>query len=147
MLDRWMPQGAKKVAAAEAPARASAKAGAAIDRQVLDQLGKVLTNGKPELLTRVINLYVAESPKLVQRLKTAGGAGDAKELAGAAHSLKSSSANVGANALSRHCEELEQAARRADLEEARRALARLEPEHGRVQEALQAELEQLTAKA
>ena len=83
----------------------------------------------------------------MQRLKQAAGAGDAKEMADAAHSLKSSSANVGGNALSRHCEELEQAARRADLEEARRALAKVESEHGRVQAALTVELEQLTAKA
>jgi two-component system sensor histidine kinase/response regulator len=147
MLDRWMPHAAPKQAPAEAPARASAKPGAAIDRQVLDQLGKVLTNGKPELLGRVVNLYINESPKLLQRLKQAEAAGDARELAGAAHSLKSSSANVGGNALSRHCEELEQAARRADLEAARSALAKVEAEHGRVQAALAAELEQLTAGA
>jgi HPt (histidine-containing phosphotransfer) domain-containing protein len=142
-----MPHAAPKQAPAEAPARASAKPGAAIDRQVLDQLGKVLTNGKPELLGRVVNLYINESPKLLQRLKQAEAAGDARELAGAAHSLKSSSANVGGNALSRHCEELEQAARRADLEAARSALAKVEAEHGRVQAALAAELEQLTAGA
>ena len=144
MLDRWMPHGKARPSSAEAPARASAKPGAAIDRQVLDQLGKVLSNGKPELLTRVLNLYVTESPKLLHRLKQAGAAGDAKELTSAAHSFKSSSANVGANVLSRHCEELEQAARRGALEEARDALAKVEPEFGRVQTALTAELEQLT---
>ena len=64
MLNRWMPHGAPGKPSAEAPARAAAKPGAAIDRQVLDQLGKVLSNGKPDLLTRVINLYLIESPKL-----------------------------------------------------------------------------------
>ena len=92
----------------------------------------------------MLNLYVTESPKLLHRLKQAGAAGDAKELTSAAHSFKSSSANVGANVLSRHCEELEQAARRGALEEARDALAKVEPEFGRVQTALTAELKQLT---
>jgi two-component system, sensor histidine kinase and response regulator len=103
----------------------------------------VLTNGKPELLTRVIKLYLTESPKLVQRLKQAAGASSAPEMASAAHSLKSSSANVGAKALSRHCEELEAAARRADVEEARRILAKVEKEHGSVQSALAEESELL----
>ena len=52
-----------------------------LDRQVLEQLGKVLTNGKPELLARVINLYLVESPKLMQKLKQAAGASDAPEIA------------------------------------------------------------------
>ena len=68
---------------------------------MLDQLGKVQTNGKPELLARVINLYLVESPKLMQKLKQAAGASDAPEIARTAHSLKSSSANVGAKVLSR----------------------------------------------
>ena len=114
-----------------------------LERQVLDELGKVRTNGKPELLARVINLYLAESPKLMQKLKQAAAAGDAPEIARCAHSLKSSSANVGAKALSRHCEEIEASARRADTAEARKILARAEPEHGRVQAALAEEVESL----
>ena len=70
-----------------------------------------------------------------------------KEIAGAAHSLKSSSANVGANGLSR----LLRGARAGGAPRRPRGgaqrLAKVEPEHGRVQTALTAELEQLTAKA
>jgi HPt (histidine-containing phosphotransfer) domain-containing protein len=105
----------------------------------------VLTNGKPELLARVINLYLLESPKLIQKLKQAAGASDATEIARTAHSLKSSSANVGAKVLSRYCEDIEASARRADTEEARRICAKIETEHGCVQKALTAESEQLAA--
>ena len=63
---------------------------------MLDQLSALRTNGKPELLARTINLYLVESPKLIQKLKQAVGASDAPEIARSAHSLKSSSANVGA---------------------------------------------------
>jgi HPt (histidine-containing phosphotransfer) domain-containing protein len=146
MLDRWMPHAASAQSqAAELAAQATAKAAEVLDRQVLDQLGKVRTNGKPELLTRVINLYLVESPKLMLKLKQAAGSGNAPEIAGSAHSLKSSSANVGAKLLSRYCEDLEMSARRGDTEEARKMLAKLENEHGCVLTALTAEFEQLAA--
>ncbi|HJT60705.1 MAG TPA: response regulator [Burkholderiales bacterium] len=146
MLDKWMPQGAAAPApAAEPAARVTGKRGGVLDRQVLEQLGKVLTNGKPELLTRVINLYLVESPKLMHKLKQAAGASNAREIASSAHSLKSSSANVGAKALSRYCEDLEASARRADTEEARRMLAKVEAEHHSVQTALSEEFELLAA--
>src|SRR5687767_2997065 len=81
MLDKWMPQSASAPApAAEPAARATGKRGGVLDRQVLEQLGKVLTNGKPELLTRVINLYLVESPKLMHKLKQAAGASNAREI-------------------------------------------------------------------
>jgi PAS domain S-box-containing protein len=146
MLDRWMPHPtASQTQAAELAAAATAKAAEVLDRQVLDQLSKVRTNGKPELLARVINLYLAESPKLIQKLKQAARAGDAPEMAGFAHSLKSSSANVGAKVLSRYCEEAETSARRADTEEARKILSKIETEHGCVLSALTAEFEALAA--
>jgi HPt (histidine-containing phosphotransfer) domain-containing protein len=108
-------------------------------------LGKLITNGKPELLVRVINLYLAESPKLIQKLKQAADANDAPEIARSAHSLRSSSANVGAGVLSEYCGDIEASARRADTEEARRIFRIIEAEHGRVQAALTAEFETLAA--
>lgn len=148
MLERWLPKpGAAPLEAAAAPA-APVNGSDAIDRRVLDQLRKVVTNGKPELLTRVVKLYLTESPKLVQKMKQATGAADASAIASSAHSLKSSSANVGAMALSRYCADIEACARRADTDEARRILPRIESEHGSVQTALAAEVEQLSvAKA
>jgi HPt (histidine-containing phosphotransfer) domain-containing protein len=95
-----------------------------------------ILEGMPELRARVIDLYLAESPKLMERLKRAARVGDAAELAAVAHSLRSSSANVGAQALSRDCADLEAAARRADIDEAKRIAARVEAEHGCVQSAL-----------
>jgi HPt (histidine-containing phosphotransfer) domain-containing protein len=146
MLDRWMPQAAARqpqdaATAASEPARGEE----ILDRQVLGQLGALRSNGKPDLLARTINLYLVESPKLMQKLKQAAAASDAPELVRSAHSLKSSSANVGATVLSRYCGDIEASARRADTEEARRIFAKLEAEHGRVQSALSAEFELLAA--
>jgi CheY-like chemotaxis protein len=145
MLDRWVrPAAASPQAdAVRLAAQATAKAAEVVDRGVLDQLRKVLTNGKPELLTRVINLYLSESPKLVLKMKQAAAASDATEVARAAHSLKSSSANVGAKVLSGYCADIEASARRANIEEARRIFAKIETEHSGVQTALNAEFELL----
>jgi PAS domain S-box-containing protein len=145
MLDRWMGREASARYEDLPGVPAPAKAAEVLDRQVLDQLGGLRTNGKSDLLARTINLYLVESPKLMQRLKQAAAANDAPEMARSAHSLKSSSANVGATLLSRYCGDMELSARRADTEEARSILARLEEEHHRVQSALSAEFEQLAA--
>jgi CheY-like chemotaxis protein len=147
MLERWMPKAAAQAKDAARKAQRAALDSEVLDRQVLEQLSKVLTNGKPELLSRVINLYLVESPKLMARLKQAAAASDAPEIARAAHSLKSSSGNVGAKVLSAYCADIEASARRSDTEEARRLLAKIETEHGRVQNALSVEIEQLTARA
>jgi HPt (histidine-containing phosphotransfer) domain-containing protein len=112
---------------------------------VLDQLGALRQNGKADLLARTINLYLVESPKLMQQLKLAAAANDAPGIVRSAHSLKSSSANVGATMLSRYCGDIEASARRADTEEARRIFIDIEAEHGRVQSALSAEFEALAA--
>jgi len=146
MLDRWMPQAAstRSEAAAELAARGPAKAAAALDRRVLDQLSTLL---KPERLARAINFYLVESPKLIQKLKQAAAANDAPEIVRSAHSLKSSSANLGASVLSRYCEDIEASARRADAEEACKLFAKIETEYGCVQTALTAELELATSRA
>src|SRR2546426_6149461 len=146
MLDRWMPHAAstKSAAATELAARGPAKAAAALDRRVLDQLSTLL---KPERLARAINFYLVESPKLIQKLKQAAAANDAPEIVRSAHSLKSSSANLGASVLSRYCEDIEASARRADAEEACKLFAKIETEYGCVQTALTAELELATSKA
>lgn len=143
MLGRWMPQSATKSQADELDSQATAKPSQVLDRQVLEQLAKVRTNGKAELLIRVINLYLAESPKLVQRMKQAALVGDPNEIAAAAHALKSSSANVGANLLSSHCEDIELSAQQADTAQASKILATIEAEHVVVQSALAAELQTL----
>jgi two-component system, sensor histidine kinase and response regulator len=146
MLDRWMPRGAAPATQAAPAQPASAEASPAIiDRQVLDYLATIRTNGRPELLSRTINLYLAETPKLVEQLKKAAAASDAPELARSAHSLKSCSANVGARLLSRYCADIESSARRADADTARKLMPKLEAEYGRVQSALGTQIELLTA--
>jgi len=140
MLDRWIP-----VSTVAVPRPAERQAKQVLDRQVLDELSRMLGGGKQDMLASLINLYLAESPKLLDELKRAAGAGDAREIARVAHSLKSCSANVGAMALSRYCAELVEVAKRGDAAEARRMVPTLESEHVSVREALSVEFESLNA--
>jgi len=146
LLERWMTRDAAGPSQAAAiAAQATAKAAQVLDRAVLEQLGRVRTNGKPELLTRVIKLYITESPALLEKLKEAARDGDDVRMANLAHTLKSSSANVGAAVLSRYCGEVESFARRAETEQARRCVSKIETEHHSVQSALVSEVETLAA--
>jgi two-component system, sensor histidine kinase and response regulator len=136
ILNHWVPQ------TAPAPARAGDVAGAApaavaevLDRKALDAIRALEEN----LLENLINRYLLESPKLVQRLKQAAAANDLPEVGRAAHVLLSSSASLGAMGLTRLCRDLETSTRAAAAE-ARKLLAQLEAEYGRVQIALTAEL-------
>jgi PAS domain S-box-containing protein len=146
LLERWMTRDAASPnQAAAIAAQATAKAAQVLDRTVLEQLGRVRTNGKPELLTRVIKLYITESPALLEKLKEAARDGDDVRMANFAHTLKSSSANGGAAVLSRYCGDVESYARRAETEQARRCVSKIETEHHSVQSALMSEVETLAA--
>jgi PAS domain S-box-containing protein len=146
MLNRWIaPAASAQSEVQELAVPAPAKAAEVLDRQMLNQLSELQTKDEPDLLACVINLYLVESPKLIQKLKQAAGASDAPEIVRSAHELKSSSANLGATGLSRLCEDLEASARLATTEEASNILARVETEYGCVQSALTAELELLAA--
>ncbi len=151
MLNRWMPRGRPGSAAGTAGASGPAQSAAAqapasvssdevLDRQVLDQLSDLQSKEDPELLTRVLTMYVVESPKAMAKLKQAVADGDAPEITRTAHSLKSTSANVGATTMSKLCADLQAAGKSADLDAVRALFATAEPEYDRVQTALTAEL-------
>jgi PAS domain S-box-containing protein len=146
MLNRWMPKApAAEVLVQETAPTVPVQAAAVLDREVLEQLTALQTSEKPDLLAQVINLYLVESPKLIEKLKQAAGASDATEIANTAHTLKSSSANLGATGLTRLCGDIEASARAAATQEASKLVEKVEGEFGCVQAALAAELELLAA--
>ncbi|MBV5298827.1 MAG: response regulator [Rhodoferax sp.] len=84
---------------------------AAIDRAMLATLHELDETGSNALSIEVFDSFLAGAALCMARLETAAAATDLPALAQAAHALKSSSANVGAQALSERCRELEQCAR------------------------------------
>ena len=72
-----------------------------------------MTGGDQEFVDDLVDTYLAEGETLVERLRSAATGGDTStdELLRAAHSLKSSSLNVGALPLGELCRSLEAEAR------------------------------------
>jgi HPt (histidine-containing phosphotransfer) domain-containing protein len=79
------------------------------DRGVLLQLQEEL--GGAEALREVIVTFLDGTPRFLTALRDAAGRGDAPGIQKAAHTLKSSSAMLGATTLSARCAELERLSR------------------------------------
>jgi signal transduction histidine kinase/CheY-like chemotaxis protein/HPt (histidine-containing phosphotransfer) domain-containing protein len=66
-----------------------------------------LKSERPQLFAKITKAYLAHSPRLISELTEAASAGNIAALRSAAHSLKSSSANIGADRMSELCKALE----------------------------------------
>lgn len=105
---------------------------AAIDWARLDELRRMEAEGMPGLAARLVRTYFENSRRLLAELQVAMDAGDADGVRRAAHSIKSTSANVGANALSQIARVLEHGAQEADWQPAQNDVNEIISEHGRV---------------
>jgi len=131
------PEGANNAAAA-ASAGAHGE-GVVLDQQTLERIRAMRRPGGPDLLVRVVDLYVSSSNALIDTMLTASRREDAVTVANAAHALKSSSANVGALAFAELCSEVEAAANGGRTEQALGLVKKLVTEHRQVLHALDAQ--------
>jgi HPt (histidine-containing phosphotransfer) domain-containing protein len=104
---------------------------------VLDELREVLGSE----VDKIIAVYLEDAPRLIAQLERAAVSGDPIALRVAAHTLKSSSANVGATTLSDAARDLEHGARDGTLTQPANAVARIVGEFAQVRAALQAKLQ------
>lgn len=111
----------------------------AVDGKFLDRIRDIQARGNPGLLENVLDLYLQETPQLLQLLRSASGRGDANGVQQAAHTLKSSSANLGGTRLAEMCQEVESLARSGEIPKARLLITRIEIEYRRVRAALKGE--------
>ncbi len=111
-----------------------------IDQSVLNSLRDLQMPGKPDILKRVISAYLSSTAPLLVTLKEAYSAKDIEGTQNLAHTLKSSSANVGAIKLSELCKELEMACRNNTLENAALLISSIESEVTLVTDALNKEI-------
>jgi CheY-like chemotaxis protein len=111
-----------------------------IDTRALMNIAALQRPGAPPILPKLISLYFQSSSVLLEKLRQALAEGDADTTRRAAHSLKSSSANLGAVQLASLSKELEDAGRTNSLEKAGPLFEQIRTGHGRVVAALQAEL-------
>ncbi|HJV64754.1 MAG TPA: response regulator [Geomonas sp.] len=121
------------------PAPADPDAPLAEDRMsgAMEMIRTLPGNRGKEILRKVVELYLTSTPALLQTLREAESGGDAEKLKAAAHSFKSSSANLGAMRLAGVCRELEALGRSGSTEGALPLLLQVEEEYRVVRDALQ----------
>lgn len=108
-----------------------------LDREIIQGLLDLENDGSPGLLGELLVLLQDSAPAGFQAIEDGLAKGDAAAVSGAAHSLKSSFANLGAMEMSKLCLEIESGARRGDLTPVPAALARLREGFPEVERSLQ----------
>lgn len=111
-----------------------------LDPKTLANLRALQRPGGSDVLRQIVHLYLEKAPQLLDLLREAVTRNDAAAIFRLAHSLKSSSGNVGAVTLVKLCQELEMMGRAQNTAEAPETLVAIEAEYAMVQEALAAEL-------
>jgi PAS domain S-box-containing protein len=110
----------------------------AIDLSLLNGFRDLEEDGE-SLLSKLIAVFLENSPKLLSDCRSALNDHSSPQLALAAHTLKGSCANFGAERLRRCCQNLEQTANEGNLERAAEELASVEKEFNYVRVALERE--------
>lgn len=110
---------------------------AVLDAQALAGLTMLDPTGANKLLQRVLSTYQASLGRMLQQMQEARERDDHAAVRLAAHTLKSSSASIGALDLSRLCAAAEQAVREGRLDAVPSIVDQLHAEARRVDKAVQ----------
>ena len=108
-----------------------------IDPKALDSIRALQKEGSPDIVHKIIYLYLEESPEIMQNIVEGASTGDGDAVRQAAHKLKSYSANVGATHLAALCKDLEEMGRTNTMQEAPKTVSRIEAEYDAVKQALE----------
>ena len=115
-------------------------AGTVLDAACLAELRALDPDGKAQLVKRVLATYQTSLVRLVDQLRQARGEAAWEQVSRVAHTLKSSSASIGALALAGVCADIERLLRSGDADAAAPLLDRFGTEAGRVEIAVRQEL-------
>jgi CheY-like chemotaxis protein len=150
IVQRWLPCTAVTASsAAAAPSLDVPPQGAAetrIDRAALERIRGLQRDGQTDVLGRVVRLYLENSPKILAEIEAAVAARDAGRLTPACASLRSTSASLGLQGISRLCGALQDLAAADGFERATVSLGILQFEHAAGCAALQQELDRSVDK-
>jgi HPt (histidine-containing phosphotransfer) domain-containing protein len=111
----------------------------AIDRELLDGFRELDVDGDGGILCKLIDLFIENTPLVLKEAHSALAAHSTPLLARAAHTLKGSCSNFGAERMRAACAELEQLANGGTLEGAAELLETVEKEFDHVRLALERE--------
>lgn len=132
LLQKWLPEQASVV---------HHKREKILDPAALNHIRELDHKSNVNVLAAVIHSYLEHTPQLLETLHAAVAQRDAKALRYAAHTLKSSSVNLGALTLSALCKDLEAMGDDGVVAPAVTLLPTLAAEYQLVREALSAELQ------
>jgi HPt (histidine-containing phosphotransfer) domain-containing protein len=96
-----------------------------LDHSAIDAVRQLDPDGQDRLLSRLIALYRDDSSQLLADMENALKVGDAENVARAAHTLKSSSANLGATNVAAIARQIEHLARGGDITELHATMTKL----------------------
>jgi histidine phosphotransfer protein HptB len=103
-----------------------------IDLEAISNLRELNPGDNGEFLREIVSIYVEDTPKRIAELKSCLASGDVVTFTRAAHTIKGSSANVGAQVLKGIAERLEFISRKEGLGGVSGMIAEVEAEFERV---------------
>jgi CheY-like chemotaxis protein len=110
----------------------------AINPSALNALRELQPPGGPDLVARLVELFLTESPMQLRALREAIARGDAETLRRVAHKLKGNADNFGAHEVRTLCARLEQLGRDGRTQGADEILEALQSAYARVEAAFEA---------
>ncbi len=116
---------------------------AAIDSTVLQAIKDLQIEGESSLLLRVLDIYISDTEAKIAQFRDKSSNLTIEDLQRIAHSLKSSSANVGAMGLSEICKEIELGCRDNSIDNIEAQVIKIESEFRMVKSELKIEISQL----
>jgi two-component system, sensor histidine kinase and response regulator len=149
VLERWVSAKNEPSEEAEEEATVSAKGDGPIgvepeegilDRSVLTSLRELQEEGEPDLLSELIELFLADVPPKLVVLRDAAEAGDVHSVERIAHTLKGSCGNMGAVEMEELCKQLQEMGRSEDPTATLARVSRLEAAFERVRAVFEEEL-------
>lgn len=99
-----------------------------LDAEALERLRELDPSGENHLMERVVNAFEASIARLMPQLQDALNGSESGGIRHVAHTLKSSSASIGAMKLSRMCSDVESRARNEQSEGMPERIAQLQAE-------------------
>jgi HPt (histidine-containing phosphotransfer) domain-containing protein len=84
--------------------------------RVIEALKELGGDDDPGLVLELVGMFLTDAPQRMSEIETSLARGDIATLERAAHTLKSSSANIGAARLSASCKAMEELARKKSLD-------------------------------
>ncbi|MEE9395983.1 MAG: response regulator [Methylococcales bacterium] len=142
-LNRWLTQKQYRSRPEATAMNTEFKSSSILEQEALDKIRMLQRPNMPSILAKIIHLYLETSPDLMKAVLDATERNDSASLHEAAHSLKSSSANLGAIGLANLCKELEEKGKQNTFDTAPHLIKCIETEYKSAFSALSGELDKI----